>query len=575
MTDQKETKEIMVGTVVGESTTQEFRMAVTPGQVSVQDLVAVDAQLQEPDGQIKSIRIWAKVESIERINPLFPRESGQELADLQVNPFDTVISMSREMITAVCRVLGYEEKENETKYEPLKKLRYPPQPATPVYRPRKEDLQRIIMGSLRDEELQHRRLDLGWLATRRDVDLFVDGHPVVARHVAILAMTGAGKSWTARRIIEELALRQYPIIIFDPHGEYTGLEQALEDDQNRVRLFYGRVQPFEEDVSSVIRLVGSLGSPLSDRMEDLFDQIFSFAREILRDESRRGQLQTWLQDHYHDSDLARFGLQENLFGLMYIARYASRAASSQDQDTLRFFESMGLARATSFSRNDGRTLEAIEWRVRSTAFALQRMEHINRRVAPDGEELPSDVSSMIAKGRINIINLSGYSHEIQASIYTLVLQKLFDLRIRGEVKLPFFVVVEEAHNFVPLQPMTDAEKNASLLTRTIASEGRKFGIGLMMISQRPSRLDQTALSQCNSFIIMRLVNPADQKFVRDVIETVGEEEARLLPDLDVGEALISGQCVNFPVLARIKPPRSRGARVEEDLIKQVIEYQSP
>lgn len=570
-----EQEKIMVGTVVGESTTQEFRMAVTPGQVSVQDLVAVDAQLTEANGQTKPIRIWAKVESIERINPLFPRESGQELADLQVNPFDTVISMSREMITAVCRVLGYEEKENRTQYESLKKLRYPPQPATPVYRPCKDDLQRIIMGSLRDKELQHRRLDLGWLATRRDVDLFVDGHPIVARHVAILAMTGAGKSWTSRRIIEELVTRQYPIIVFDPHGEYTGLEQALGiDGQNRVRLFYGRVQPFDEDVSSVIRLVGSLGSPLSDRMEDLFDHIFSFAREVLCNANRRGELQTWLQGHYNDPDLARFGLQENLFGLMYIARYTSRAARDQDRDALEFFESMGLARATGFGRNDARTLEAIEWRVRSTAFALQRMERINRQIAADGEELPSDVSSMIAKGRINIINLSGYSREIQASIYTLVLQKLFDSRIRGEVRLPFFVVVEEAHNFVPLQPMTDAEKSASLLTRTIASEGRKFGVGLMMISQRPSRLDQTALSQCNSFIIMRLVNPADQKFVRDVIETVGEEEAKLLPDLDVGEALISGQCVNFPILARIKPPRSRGTRVEEDLIKQVIEYQS-
>ncbi|MCL4531724.1 MAG: hypothetical protein M1582_00780 [Actinobacteria bacterium] len=134
--------QVMVGTVVGESTTTEFRISVTPGQVQVQDLVAVDAVLQELDGR-KEIRIWAKVESIERINPLFPVESGQELADLQVNPFDTVISMSREMITAVCRVLGYEERLSAGSYQPLKKLRYPPQPASAAYRPPKEDLQRI------------------------------------------------------------------------------------------------------------------------------------------------------------------------------------------------------------------------------------------------------------------------------------------------------------------------------------------------------------------------------------------------------------------------------------------------
>lgn len=106
--------EVMVGTVVGESTTQEFRMAVATGRVHVQDLVAVDAQLEEVDGKSTAICIWAKLEAIEHINPLFPRESEQELADLQVNPIDTVISLSREMIIALCRVLGYEEKGDDS-----------------------------------------------------------------------------------------------------------------------------------------------------------------------------------------------------------------------------------------------------------------------------------------------------------------------------------------------------------------------------------------------------------------------------------------------------------------------------
>jgi hypothetical protein len=63
---------------------------------------------------------------------------------------------------------------------------------------------------------------------------------------------------------------------------------------------------------------------------------------------------------------------------------------------------------------------------------------------------------------------------------------------------------------------------------------------------------------------MRMVNPADQSFVRRVIETLGEEEARMLPDLDVGEALLSGQLVNFPVLVKMKAPLSKGEREEED-----------
>jgi len=102
------------------------------------------------------------------------------------------------------------------------------------------------------------------------------------------------------------------------------------------------------------------------------------------------------------------------------------------------------------------------------------------------------------------------------------------------------------------------------ITRQIAQEGRKFGVGLLLISQRPSRLDETTLSQCNSYVVMRLANPADQSYVRRAIETLGEAEADMLPDLDVGEALLSGQLVNFPVLVRIKPPASKGEREEED-----------
>src|SRR5262245_20400709 len=80
---------------------------------------------------------------------------------------------------------------------------------------------------------------------------------------------------------------------------------------------------------------------------------------------------------------------------------------------------------------------------------------------------------------------------------------------------------------------------------------------------------ETTLSQCNSYVIMRMVNPADQGFVRRVIETLGEEEVKLLPDLDVGEALLSGQLINFPVLVRIKSPKSQGEREERDAFEEL------
>jgi DNA helicase HerA-like ATPase len=172
-------------------------------------------------------------------------------------------------------------------------------------------------------------------------------------------------------------------------------------------------------------------------------------------------------------------------------------------------------------------------------------------------------------GQISVVSLAGYTSDFQATIYSLIAEEIFGKKVSDELRLPVLFILEEAHNFAPAQPRSDAEKRSITTTRQIAQEGRKFGVGQVIISQRPSRLDETTLSQCNSFVIMRMVNPADQGFVRRVIETLGEDEAKLLPDLDVGEALLSGQFINFPVLVRMKEPASKGEHEEEDAFNQL------
>src|SRR5262249_45450930 len=88
--------------------------------------------------------------------------------------------------------------------------------------------------------------------------------------------------------------------------------------------------------------------------------------------------------------------------------------------------------------------------------------------------------------------------------------------------------------------------------RKIITEGRKFGTGLMLVSQRPSRLDETALSQCNTFLIFRLVNPRDQAFVEKVMENLSKDDSRLLPGFGPGQGIVSGQAVRFPLLVQVK-----------------------
>ena len=96
-----------VGTLVGESTSREFRLAVAHETIREQDLIAVDAEFRPLDDHSpEQIRVWAKVQRIERLNPLFPSEAGHELAATRTDPFDTVLSLSQEMVTAVCQILG-------------------------------------------------------------------------------------------------------------------------------------------------------------------------------------------------------------------------------------------------------------------------------------------------------------------------------------------------------------------------------------------------------------------------------------------------------------------------------------
>jgi hypothetical protein len=557
-----------VGTIVGESTSREFRLALAHEAVREQDIIAVDAELRPMDSgaQSEKIRVWAKVQRIERVNPLFPHEAGHELAATQTHPLDTVLSLSREMVTAVCQVLGSEPLEGSAGGR-LDHLRYPAQPATSAYRPTSEDVARVVLGELQTK--QARSLDLATLSNRPEIDVKVDGHAVVSRHLAILAMTGAGKSWTARRTIEELAKKNYPIVIFDPHGDYTGLADVSAIGK-QVKRFFATFPVFEEESETVASIVDTLGYELTPAMRNLFDEVFAFAKKFfVEDKDERIQRIQWLVKQLSSPYVTEGNVRRDMYLIGHLAEVAQLAIQQEDLAAIQQLHDWGWTKVDKYTKTDAKTLEGMKKRCRTAAAALRRMEETNKRVAKKAEPLPKERTELVKYGQISVVSLAGYTGDFQATIYSLIAEDVFEKKVSDELRLPVLFVLEEAHNFAPAQARTDAEKRSITTTRQIAQEGRKFGVGLVIISQRPSRLDETTLSQCNSFVIMRMVNPADQSFVRRVIETLGEDESKLLPDLDVGEALLSGQFINFPVLVRMKEPASKGEREEEDAFKHL------
>jgi DNA helicase HerA-like ATPase len=552
-----------VGTLVGESTSREFRLAIAHEALREQDIIAVDAELRRPDnGDTEQIRVWAKVQRIERINPLFPMEAGHELAATHTNPLETVLSLSREMVTAVCQVLGAEPLAGGGGGK-LDHLRYPAQPATTAYRPSSEDIARVVLGEL--QQKKGRALDIATLANRSDVDVFADGHAIVTRHLAILAMTGAGKSWSARRIIEQLAAKSYPIVIFDPHGDYSGLAE-VPSLTSRVRRYFAQFPIFEQEAETVATVVESLGWGMAKTHRERFDELFAGAKAfILADAKDVTERTRWLSDYLGNPEIARYGLKPDLFFLADFVHAVVSAGKRDDAEGMNLLvEWSGDRERLRVSKQQAGWLEGLPGNLRRGAKRLKQMEDISRKAARTSDPLPLDRTGLVRYGQISVVALAGYHSDFQATIYSLIADAIFSARVSSELGLPVLFVLEEAHNFAPAKATTAAEIHSIATTKQIAQEGRKFGVGLILISQRPSRLDETTLSQCNSYVIMRMSNPADQNYVRRVIETLGEDEAKMLPDLDVGEAILSGQIINFPVLVRMKPPVSQGEREEED-----------
>ena len=140
-------------------------------------------------------------------------------------------------------------------------------------------------------------------------------------------------------------------------------------------------------------------------------------------------------------------------------------------------------------------------------------------------------------------------------LVTFFTRKLFWLRRIGKIP-PFILVVEEAHQFCPEGVKREGALSRSIL-ETIAREGRKFHASLVLISQRPIQLSTTALSQCNTHIIMRVTNPYDLDHIGKSSEGITSDVLKMIPGLRVGEALIVGEAVNYPLLVKVRERNSK------------------
>ena len=353
-----------------------------------------------------------------------------------------------------------------------------------------------------------------------DIRVEIDANTLVQKHCSVLAKTGSGKSYTAAVILEELLERKVALLVIDPHGEYASMKEP-----NRVGDFSRyKIKPRGYDVT--VYTPGEMAmNPRADR-PFRFNGLNLSAREVAKmiphESSSSGQL-----------------------GLLYEAISALRAET------------------------DAYTLEdVIEQVVRSNSKVkwnlVGQLESLLELGLFSGTATPCD--EMLRPGKAAVVDMTGIIPELQAMIVSRLLTDIFEARKRRLIS-PGMVVVEEAHNYIPERGTGNAA--STNIVRTIAAEGRKFGLGLMIISQRPARVDKNVISQCNTQIIMRVTNPNDLKALSKGLEGMTsdlEEEIKRLP---AGVAMLVSNEIERPITVDVRPRKSRHGGISTEIVSKV------
>jgi DNA helicase HerA-like ATPase len=410
-----------------------------------------------------------------------------------------------EQVSALVSVIGYRDDRNT-----LLVPRTPFEAGTKVFKA-SEKIIRSVLG-LKDNK------DTGayiGLLKGHDIRIYVDINSLVQKHAAILAKTGGGKSYILGVLIEELLKKGVPFVIVDPHGEYSTLmhpnnnpkDLALMDKFGlRPRGFADKIVEYSPDVS-----INKLAVPLK------FDEVNLDAKDIM-----------------DLMDAKKSGTQ---LGIL------RRAVKGLTMDR-RFYALSDVINMVKKDKNPSKwnIINSLEYLLSTGIFA----------------EPPTKLADLVKEGQGTIINLKGISPDLQELVIARVARKLFQARKLNRIP-PMMLIVEEAHNFCPQQ---GGAMTLGVL-KTIASEGRKFGLGLTVVSQRPAKIDKNVLSQCATQIILKVTNPNDLKAITQSIEGLTHGMEDNIQRLPIGSAIVTGGSIGTPIIidVRVRETKHGGASV--------------
>lgn len=415
-----------------------------------------------------------------------------------------------EQIIAEATVIGSRDKEGV--------LRVPKSPFSPGDKVFKADelLIKQTLGLMRGD------VYIG-LLEGQNIHVNLDANNLVQKHCSILAKTGAGKSYTCGAILEELLDKNVPLLIIDPHGEYATLKLPNEDRAESFQR-YG-IQP--KGYAAQITVYTPANKLLNPSADNLF---------------RLNGINLGIKD------FAQFFSEEsqNQTGILFEAVSKLRA----EKETYTIDDII-----SEVSQNKSK----IKWNVINKLEALRETGILSDKA--------TSINELVQEGRASIIDMKGVNPDLQAMIVAKLCSDLFEARKLNTVP-PMMLVLEEAHNFCPEKGFGGVVSTDIL--RTIASEGRKFGLGLLVVSQRPARVDKNILSQCNTQIIMKVTNPNDLQAISKGLEGISSDVVEDIKRLSPGVALIVSTYIERPILVDVRIRKSRHGGASVPIVKAQI-----
>lgn len=447
---------------------------------------------------------------------------------------------------------------------------------------------------------------IGKVASAESIRAYLDLNRLVSRHSAVVGSTGSGKSTAVASLLGVISNKERfnsaRVVLFDMHGEYAKAFGALArvfrvgaDANAGERELHVPFWALTADEFISLAMGTVSGIPLTLLQENLL------AAKLA---SKPAGIAHGLPDLSVTVDtplpFSIFKLWHDLYSI-HSATHAATSTNQNQTEATRAYVMEGTppakavgdadklippkfmpvdVSAGSAKINKG-TYKDQSWpflEVLESKLRDPRMQFLFKpgewSVAKDGTTV-SDLDALLAAwigadAPISVFDLSGIPPMIVDDMVGAVLRILYDalfwgrLKQEGSRKRPLLVVLEEAHTYLGSQtPGTLAKSRAAVAARRIAKEGRKYGVGLMLVSQRPSEIDGTILAQCGTTIALRLTNDSDQSQVSNCASDSLKGLFSTLPILRTGEALIVGEAVNMPIRALIDRP-VEGKRPDSD-----------